>query len=198
MPDSWDQEFDVVVLGSGGAGLSAALTAAVNGARVAVYEKASTVGGTTAVSGGIVWIPAHDRLDGTELKKVPFSGSQFNPTFDIENASTLDLDNGQEVFFFDHISGTSIVYRKDMNGDESILMENYTTVNRFNADEIVANGAVFESLWDNNASTYTLNKTTMQLEYYTVNQEDENNGKSAGDPLMDCAWGLTIQGSAST
>ncbi|WP_241473946.1 FAD-dependent oxidoreductase [Mycolicibacterium neoaurum] len=67
MPDSWDQEFDVVVLGSGGAGLSAALTAAVNGARVAVYEKASTVGGTTAVSGGIVWIPAHDRLDGTEL-----------------------------------------------------------------------------------------------------------------------------------
>ena len=67
MPDSWDQEFDVVVLGSGGAGLSAALTAAVSGARVAVYEKASTVGGTTAVSGGIVWIPAHDRIDGTEL-----------------------------------------------------------------------------------------------------------------------------------
>ena len=57
----WDHEVDVVVLGSGGAGLTAALTAAVSGATVEVYEKAGTVGGTTAVSGGIVWIPAHDR-----------------------------------------------------------------------------------------------------------------------------------------
>jgi succinate dehydrogenase/fumarate reductase flavoprotein subunit len=63
----WDHETDVVVLGSGAAGLTAALAAAANGAAVEVYEKAATVGGTSAVSGGIVWIPAHNRMPGEEL-----------------------------------------------------------------------------------------------------------------------------------
>ncbi|EUA30480.1 FAD binding domain protein [Mycobacterium xenopi 4042] len=63
----WDREVDVAVLGSGAAGLTAALTSSVKGATVEVFEKAATVGGTSAVSGGIVWIPAHDRLPSGEL-----------------------------------------------------------------------------------------------------------------------------------
>lgn len=67
MMTDWDRDVDVVVLGSGGAGLTAALAAAVNDASVDVYEKSPTVGGTTAVSGGIVWIPAHNRMPDREL-----------------------------------------------------------------------------------------------------------------------------------
>lgn len=63
----WAHEYDVVVLGSGAAGLTAALSAAAAGATVQVFEKAETVGGTTAVSGGIAWIPAHNRCADREL-----------------------------------------------------------------------------------------------------------------------------------
>jgi len=45
-------EYDVVVLGTGAAGLTAAARAAAEGARVALFERAGTVGGTSAWSGG--------------------------------------------------------------------------------------------------------------------------------------------------
>jgi succinate dehydrogenase/fumarate reductase flavoprotein subunit len=48
---------DVVVVGSGGAGLVAACVAADRGARVTVLEATDLFGGTTAVSGGQLWIP---------------------------------------------------------------------------------------------------------------------------------------------
>jgi succinate dehydrogenase/fumarate reductase flavoprotein subunit len=50
-------DYDVVVLGTGAAGLAAAITAYEEGARVGVFEKADLVGGTSAWSGGQIWIP---------------------------------------------------------------------------------------------------------------------------------------------
>lgn len=55
-------EYDVIVVGSGAAGMTAALTAAHHGLRTVLIEKAATFGGSTARSGGGVWIPNNDVL----------------------------------------------------------------------------------------------------------------------------------------
>jgi 3-oxosteroid 1-dehydrogenase len=52
-------KFDVVVLGTGAAGMVAALAAHDAGARVGLFEKADVIGGTTALSGGVCWLPCN-------------------------------------------------------------------------------------------------------------------------------------------
>lgn len=57
------EQYDVVILGSGAAALAAAVTAAGHGAqRVGVFEKSDVVGGTSAMSGGMIWIPCNHHM----------------------------------------------------------------------------------------------------------------------------------------
>jgi 3-oxosteroid 1-dehydrogenase len=66
-----DPEFDIVVVGSGAAGMTAALTAAQLGKSVVVLEKTGHYGGSTARSGGGVWIPGNAVLNRAGIRDTP-------------------------------------------------------------------------------------------------------------------------------
>ncbi len=61
MTENWDKTVDIVVVGSGAGGLLTALVAAKNHASVLIVEKDKLWGGTSATSGGGIWIPGSDQ-----------------------------------------------------------------------------------------------------------------------------------------
>ncbi len=62
---------DVIVVGSGAAGLSAALAAAVGGAKVVVLEKSHYLGGTTAMSAAGTWVPCNHHMRAAGIADSP-------------------------------------------------------------------------------------------------------------------------------
>ncbi|MFD3947893.1 FAD-dependent oxidoreductase [Streptomyces sp. NPDC058579] len=58
-----ESEYDVVVVGSGAAGFAAAITARLRGLTVLLVEKTDRYGGSTALSGGAIWVPGNHHLD---------------------------------------------------------------------------------------------------------------------------------------
>ncbi|MDH4558426.1 FAD-binding protein [Pseudomonas sp. BN417] len=58
----WDQSCDVLVVGSGAGAMTAALRAHDLGLQVQVVEKSDRFGGTSAISGGGIWIPCNHRI----------------------------------------------------------------------------------------------------------------------------------------
>lgn len=69
-PDAarWDATYDVIAVGSGAAGLAAAFYASQAGLRVLVCEKSSKLGGTTALSNGMIWVPCSPQAVAAKVK----------------------------------------------------------------------------------------------------------------------------------
>jgi succinate dehydrogenase/fumarate reductase flavoprotein subunit len=55
-------EVDVIILGTGAAGMAAALAAHEAGAKVALVERWERIGGTSAISGGVIWVADNPRM----------------------------------------------------------------------------------------------------------------------------------------
>ncbi len=84
----WSETCDLLVAGSGAAGLAAAVTAAHHGLSVILVEKAPVLGGTTAWSGGWIWAPGNPVAQRHGIREEPGAprqyleavlGNNFNP-----------------------------------------------------------------------------------------------------------------------
>ncbi|MBX9921942.1 MAG: 3-oxosteroid 1-dehydrogenase [Mycolicibacterium frederiksbergense] len=98
------QEYDVVVVGSGAAGMVAALTAAHQSLSTVVVEKAPHYGGSTARSGGGVWIPNNEILKRDGVKDTAEAARQYLHAIigDAVPADKIDtyLDRSPEMLSF--------------------------------------------------------------------------------------------------
>ena len=72
VPAKWDETHDVVVIGSGFAGLACAIEARKAGASVLILEKMPTYGGNSTINGGILAVP------GNAAQKKAFSRRRRN------------------------------------------------------------------------------------------------------------------------
>src|SRR6476646_3595118 len=69
--------YDVVVVGAGGAGMTAALAAADRGLDTLLVEKSDYFGGNTARSGGGVWVPGNDALRAAGVDDTPERAKEY-------------------------------------------------------------------------------------------------------------------------
>lgn len=75
--DGYDHECDALVVGSGAAGLAAAVTCASLGLQTLVIEKTKYYGGTTAYSGGGMWIPNNPVLRRQGMRDTPEAARRY-------------------------------------------------------------------------------------------------------------------------
>ncbi len=71
MPERWDETYDVVVIGSGFAGLTTAIEARLADASVCVLEKMSVIGGNSVINGGIMGVPGTPMQKNEGLEDTP-------------------------------------------------------------------------------------------------------------------------------
>ena len=106
---------DLLVAGSGAAGFMAALSAAQAGLQVVVLEKTDTVGGTTALSEGMVWIPGNRQALEAGLRDSPEAAMAY-----IEAASGAAFERERAQAYVDH-AAEALAFAEEAMGVRYVL-----------------------------------------------------------------------------
>lgn len=93
LPDKWDLEADVVSIGSGIGGLSAAITAREEGKSALVIERSDEVGGVTALSMGEVWVAGNHHAEALGIEDSAESGFRYLKRLSMDYGSDLAILN---------------------------------------------------------------------------------------------------------
>lgn len=110
---------DVVILGAGASGLAAALAAHEAGARVQVFEKGAQLGGTAAISGGIIWMPQN-----THQSSAGITDSRADAIAYFKALDHGDIDDNILESFVDNGPG-ALEFLESIGAMELVLMESY-------------------------------------------------------------------------
>jgi len=130
--ERWDHETDVLCVGGGAAALTAAAVATNAGSAVTVLEKGPVLGGTTARSGGVFWVPNHFllRQQGIDDRKVdalrymcrysyPESYDPDSPTLGLDEEAFRQIeafyDNGAPMV--DHLREIGALHVRQFNAN---------------------------------------------------------------------------------
>jgi 3-oxosteroid 1-dehydrogenase len=112
----WDESFDVVIVGSGGGGMVAALAVADAGGKPVILEKQQYVGGSTAMSGGVIWVPNNPLMQADGVPDSYEDGLAYLQAVigDPDQASSMArreafLTNGPEMISFIQGKGVQLV-----------------------------------------------------------------------------------------
>lgn len=87
---TWDIETDIVVVGGGAAGVTAAVVATDRGAKTVLLEAAPILGGTTRKSGGVAWVPNHPLLKDMGLSDPKADAIRYMCRYSFPNSYVAD------------------------------------------------------------------------------------------------------------
>ncbi len=138
LPAKWDLEADIVAIGSGIGGLSAAITAHDHGASALVLERSDQVGGVTALSMGEVWVAGNHHAAALGVEDSSESGFRY--------LKRLSMDYGSDVAILNKVvhARVALKYFEDRIGLRMAVIRDCPDYYFGHSNDSVAEGRMLE------------------------------------------------------
>lgn len=122
----WDHTTDVLVIGSGAGALTAALRAHDNGAQTLVIEKTALYGGSSAMSGGVLWLPSSPMIARAGGSDSPEEAKRYMKSVIGEPSQNARIDAFVDTIprFIEYLHARTRVYLESLVGFPDMYPDN--------------------------------------------------------------------------